>query len=390
MKFISAVSAVSFVFLCVAAAPASAQTTVVTQPYFTFNDQTQLEPVLREKRRGAKVESAQLDLCYQNGPDNAWDRVVIELKPQGNELAGSGISQVAKTPVVFSYDRKIKGNELGYTGTLKIGVTAVPFKIENISESTEKEYQESVYTIPLIEQPEDFTKVSPQWIALRVKRGSMAAVLQQLRNENVVLDSQFGLTEDCAALRTGTQLIQFLAQPERAANLLPQLRKWDGVLAAGWGNSVWMFYAVRLAGADWSANGKPDRVKLKAALEKSVARALDAKAISSTWDETSGDLVLKFDRPSGRFRGLGFTEKVEVRILAEFERPGNTGDIVVWVNSASARLVDEAPGTRLKIQPVNEMGAEGIYLDQEILTKAIAQDLKGVSWNAQDEKWSDK
>jgi len=366
---------------------ARAQTTVVLQPSYNFNDQVSVETVLREKRVGSNVTSAQVDICLADYSGGKWDRVVIDLKPEGNTLKGSGISQNNKSPITFQYTFEHKGEDLNLSGTLTVGGKSVPFKQERISEQTEKEYKENLYELAIVDAPADFSAVSPQWVIVKVKRGKLASVFDRLRKESVQVDSQFGLVEDCAVLRADYHIVQFATAPERARSFVPELRKMDGVIGAGWGNFLSYMYAVRLPGDAWSSGGKPDRRKLQAALEKSVLRVVGGKLDSATWDPVTGDLVVQSKRPSVKYPKLGLTELVEVRLLAEYEKLDSSQNLIVWVLTAGAKLADVGPGPRLQFKLISEIGAEGIYLEQDTISSAIARDLKGVTYDMENEKW---
>jgi len=376
------------VCMLISTAPARAQTTVVTQPSISFGEESFAEAVIREKRSGGKVESAELDMCFQSDRDGPWDRAVLNLKPADGELSGSGVSQLKKTPVAFSYSHKLKGNDLNYSGTLKIGAANAAFSIDHVSESTEKEYEESLHKIPLVEKPANFYAVSPQWVAVRVKLGGMPALIDFLRKQDVTLDALFGLTADCAALRAGSQTIQFVVNPSRAEAVIAAAKKVPGVTAAGWGNYSNMGSVIRLPAAQWTAAGKPDRKKLETELGKSLARALQATMVSSSWNPATGELVLGFERNSRSFPGLGFTDNIEVALLAEFERPGTADYILVWINEVKALLSDKGAGARLKIRPVQDFGGGGIYVDSDPLVQALARDFKAPTWDTLEEKWS--
>lgn len=384
-KFIiQAVAVCLFAF----ATPAWTQTTVVTQSSISFGEASFAEAVIREKRSGGKIESAELDICYQSERDGPWDRAVLNLKPADGELSGAGVSQLKKTPVAFGYSSKFKGNDLTYSGTLKIGAANAAFSIDYVSESTEKEYEQGLHKIPLVEKPANFYAVSPQWVAVRVKLGGMAALIDFLRKQDVTLDVLFGLTVDCAALRAGSQTIQFVVNPARAEAVIAEAKKVPGVVAAGWGNYSNMSAALRLPAAQWTAGGKPDRKKLESEIGKSLARALQAATISSSWNPATGELVLGFERKSQHFPGLGFTDSIEVTLLAEFERPGTAEYILVWINEVKGLLADKGAGARMKIRPLQEFGGGGIYVDSDPLVQALARDLKATTWDSLKEKWN--
>jgi len=368
---------------------AHAQTIVVTQPYVGLSDKESANVVIRERRSGPKTESAEIDFCFQATPNGALDRAVFELTPRDGKLAGSGVTERTKTPIEFSYSAAYKGDQLGYTGVVKVGSRQpVDFKAEYVSENTEKQYRDTLMQIALVERPTNFTMVSPQWVAISTRTGTMPALIAYLRGQNVLLDALFGLVEDCDALRSGTQTIQLIVAPSRAEAVIAGARKLPGVVTAGWGGLSPIAYAARIPAAPWSNAGTPDRKKLEAVLARIVARSVEGTFSSAAWDETTGDLVLKFKRASQFFPGLGFSESIEVALLAENERPGPSDHIVVRVNSVKALLVDETGAGRLKFRPLHEIGGEGLFVDQEPIAQAIARELKGVTWDALEEKWS--
>lgn len=378
-------TAVAFVLVSF---PVHAQTTVVTQPGVVLNDTHQSNIVVRERRNGAKIESAQIDICYQTTPNGAFDRAVFEMKPEGNEITGTGVSHYKKTPVSFRYSSAYQNDSLTYKGIVKIGAQETSFTSSYVSEMTEKEYQEGIHRLPLMEKPNDFTVVSPQWVAIRTKVGTMPALIEYLRGQNVVLDSVSGLVEDCDALRAGSQAIQFIVHPERAEAVMAGARKLPGVIAAGWGGYSNMIYGIRLDAAVWSEGGKPARKKIETALAKAIAQAVGGEFVSAASDPRTGDLTLNFTRKSQFFPGLGFIDKIEVIALAEYERPVKADHVVVWINSLRAVLADEGAGARLQFRTLQELGGEGLYIDAEPVVEAIAREMKGKTWNTVDERWN--
>jgi Ni,Fe-hydrogenase III component G len=59
----------------------------------------------------------------------------------------------------------------------------------------------------LAETPKDFTQVSPQSLAIRVKRENFADLVKSMKGQNVqiALDS---IATDCNALRSGHQVLR--------------------------------------------------------------------------------------------------------------------------------------------------------------------------------------
>lgn len=369
-------------------ASAAAQNVYYTIPYFDLGPGTHTNIVIKETRDGERILSAEIDICYQLEPEGRWDRAVIALKADGPRVAGQGKSQLANTSLDIDLVKRRTERAHAYSGKIRIAGKTVDVAYDYVTDHSDPNSYDPAKYIVLEENPENFAKVSPQWIAVRFQRGGLNAILNALRGEPVVLQPQNGLVQDCFALRSDQQVLQFTLAPAKAEGMVVKLRKIEGVLAAGWSGYSYQDYATRLPISAWSKDGKLDRARIAAAVEKSLARQPNAAPASLEWDDKTGEWVLTLKRTSQRYRDAGFTETVQTRLLIEPERPGATDYFVVWLQPLTVTVTDEGAGPRLEIAPFHEIGGEGIYIEQAPVAAAIAKDLGGRTWDSLLEKWN--
>jgi hypothetical protein len=372
---------------CFATGAGHAQNVFYTWTSYDLGDNAQSDSIIRETRKGDEVVAAEIDLCFQREFQGKWDRIVVPLKVDGGKFSASGTSQIKKIPVAIDLTKRRDRAGYAYSGTIKIADRTAKVEQDSVFDRKLEEITESqTSTALLVENPADFSAVQPNVVAVRVKRGELKSVFAALRGEPLVIDTNYGLIEDCNALRTGHQTIQFTTPAEGAAALVAKLRKHPGVLAVGWGGYGFRDTSVRIASAGWIANGKIDRDKISAELAKILSRSVGAKFLSSSWEANTGVLVQELVRPSVRFQDAGFSEAVTVRILVSHERLSSQEYLVISVLTVTANLLDEVSGPRLDIPPFHEVGGEG-YVPPELTVAAIAKDLRGMVWESGPEKW---
>lgn len=381
-----------FALLCAIVGPAAGQQRDIlfATPFFDLVD-VRADTVLKEIRIGDRLVEAEIDFCFQSETDGPWDRVVVPLKVDGISLSGTGTTQFSKVPFSIELTRTLQKNfqqySHQYSGTIRLAGQTSSVSSLKSADREGGPYDRQKH-ITLIENPESFHQVSPQAISVRFSPGAMNNVLAALRGEPVVLQPHNGLVQDCNVLRTGRQTIELTLAPDKAAALIEKLRKVPGVLAAGWGGYSLIDYAARFPVADWSIGGKLDRERLAPLLGKSVAQSVSAKLTNSKWEAETGELVLTLTRPSRRYREAGFTEIVTARLLVEPERLEAAENFLVWVIAVTVIVADERAGPRLTIAPFQEIGGEGVYIEQTPVAVAIAKDLGGKIWDSVQEKWN--
>ncbi|MBN9580310.1 MAG: hypothetical protein J0G37_02200 [Afipia sp.] len=348
-----------------------------------------VDAFIRETRSGGKLISAVLDVCYSvSTTSDRKDRFAIELKPDGDRLTGSGQSSETKTPVSVSLTRRPSGKLVSFDGKITLGGAVNSISSPDNSDSDEKEFQQlQMADDDLTEAPKDFTQVSPQSLAVRVKRENFVDLVKSLRDKNVqvAFDS---LATDCNALRTGQQVLRLVVDPARAAGLVASLRSAPGVTAAGWTSGGYdMERAIRFPAAGWSEGGKLDRDRLATALAAATAKVMSATPAAARWNDTTGELTFTLKRPSQLAPGLDLVETLEITALVGPERPGATDRLVLWLGVPASRTADESAGPHLDISDDSGGDEENMASDDDGMIRALAAELKGQRWDSDKNAW---
>lgn len=347
-----------------------------------------VDAFIKETRAGGKVVSALLDVCYSvSTSSDRKDRFVVDLKVEGEKLSGSGQSTENKTPVTVSLIRK-GGKTVSFDGKITLGGTPNSVSSPDNADADEKEFQQSqVVDDDLSEAPKDFTQVSPQSLAVRVKRENFADLVKSLKTQNVqiALDS---IATDCNALRSGYQVLRLLIDPARAGALITTLKGATGVSAAGWTSGTYdMERAIRFPAAEWSEGGKLNRDKITSALSGIAAKVMTAKPDTAVWNDTTGELTFTIKRPSQLLPALDLTETLEVTALISPDKPGGSDRLVVWLGIPSSKTTDETPGNHLQFAEDAGGEEESTFNDDDGMIKAIASGLKGQRWDTDKATW---
>lgn len=348
-----------------------------------------VDAFIKETRQGNKLISAVLDVCYSPSmASDRKDRFVLDLKVENEKLSGSGQSTEAKIPVSVSLIRKQSGKAFSFDGKITLGGNVVSVSSPDNADMDESEFQDSqVAEDDLAEAPKDFTQVSPQSVAVKVKREAFVDLVKGLRGRNVqvALDS---VATDCNALRSGRQVLRLIVDPARAPGLVTELKAAPGVVAAGWTSGSYdMERAVRFNAGGWSDNGKLDREKLATAVAAVAAKVLGAKPAASAWNDTTGELTFTLKRPSALLPDLHLTETLEITALVAPDKPGATERLVAWIGVPSSRTTDDAPGARLQFVESSGGEDEGTFNDDDGLIRALAAELKGQRWDTDKASW---
>ena len=210
-------------------APAPSETVRYFQLADDFLGELPAEGFLKEVRQGARITSAVLDVCHAvSAASPRKDRFVVALKAEGQRLTGSGQTQETKQRVAVNLVRKPAGKTVSFEGSIAIGNDKRNVSSAGNTDVSEKEFLESqAADSTLMSQPADFTEVSPGAVGVKTKREAFAALVQEIRKENVetVLQS---LGVDCSALRSGEQELQLLVDSEHAPALIRKLKGLPG------------------------------------------------------------------------------------------------------------------------------------------------------------------
>src|SRR3982074_1909927 len=280
--------------------------------YFTSIDglmEGNADVVLKETRQGKSVTSAVLDVCYptEKGSDRK-DRFVANLAVNGQTLTGTTESIGDKMPVTVKLARRPTGNTFEVKGQISVGRTVTDVVSADNSDLSENEFQGNQTSDDRITAaPKDFTEVSPESIAVRIKLDTAPDFLKALKGQELEVSSS-SLAVSCDALRSGEMTISMNADPDRAAALVAKFRSQPGVVTAGWTSGVVdMERSIRFAAADWRDGDRVNREKLAGSITSVLSKTLAAKPASSVWHASTGKLKLTFKRPSGLFPALDLT-----------------------------------------------------------------------------------
>ena len=361
--------------------------------YFTAIDglmDGNADVVLKETRQGKTVTAATLDVCYpaEKGSERK-DRFVATLAVNGQNLTGTTQSIADKLPVSVKLTRKPVGDSFEFRGQIGIGQTVTEVISTDNTDLSEKEYLDSQTSDDgITANPKDFTEVSPEAVAVRLKLDAALDFVKSLKGQDLEV-SLSSLTVSCDALRAGEQTINLTVDPDRAAALIAKAKSSPGVIAAGWtSGAVEMDRAIRFLAADWRDGDKVNRDRLVAAISGVLGKTLMAKPSASSWSASTGKLKLTFKRPSQVYPALGLTETIEVAALVSSDKPGASDRLMLWVSSPVITTADEGSGPKLNVTE-DATGDEegGEPEDDNGSIAALVKELKGQRWDADKSIW---
>jgi hypothetical protein len=360
--------------------------------YFTSIDglmDGNADVILKETRQGKTVTSAVLDVCYpaEKGSDRK-DRFVANLTVNGQTLTGATQSLGDKLPVTVKLARRPTGDTFEFKGQISVGQTVTEVASPDNSDLSEREFQDNQSSDDgITAAPADFTEVSPESVAVKVKLDAAADFLKALRGQDLEV-SLTGLAVTCDALRAGAQTINLSVDPDRAAALIAKAKSSPGVIAAGWSSGiVEMDRAIRFAAAGWRDGDRLDRDKLAATIANVLAKALSAKSASSAWDANTGKLKLTFKRPSGILSALDLTETIAVTGLVAADKPGGSDRLMLWISTPAISTTDEAAGPKLNLAEESSADEETDPVNDNGSIEALTKELRGQRWDADKSAW---
>jgi hypothetical protein len=202
--------------------------------YFTAMDglmDGNADVVLKETRQGKTVTAATLDVCYpaEKGSERK-DRFVANLAVNGQTLSGTTQSLGDKLPVTVKLTRKATGDSFEFRGQISIGQTVTEVVSTDNTDLSEKEYQDRETSDDgITAAPKDFTDVSPESVAVKVKLESALEFVKGLKGQDLEV-SLSSLSVTCDELRSGVQTINLTVDPDRAAALIAKAKSTPGVV----------------------------------------------------------------------------------------------------------------------------------------------------------------
>ena len=360
--------------------------------YFTAIDglmDGNADVILKETRQGKTVTSAVLDVCYpaEKGSDRK-DRFVANLAVSGQTMTGTTQSLSGKLPVTVKLVRKPTGDTYEFKGQISIGQAVTEVNSADNSDLGEKEFLDSQTSEDgITPAPKDFSEVSPESIAVKVKLDAAQDFLKSLKGQQLEV-ALTSLTVSCDALRAGEQTLSIAADPDRAAALIAKFKSQPGVVAAGWTSGIVdMDRAIRFAAADWRDGDKVNRDKLATAISGVLTRTLVAKPATSAWNANTGTLKLTFKRPSKLYPALDLTETIEISALVAADKPGATDRLMLWIGNPVISTTDETAGAKLNLAEEASADEEGDAKDDNGSVDALAKEFKAQRWDADKSAW---
>jgi hypothetical protein len=360
--------------------------------YFTSIDglmDGNADVVLKETRQGKSVSAAVLDVCYPvaKGSDRK-DRFVANLAVSGQTLTGTTTSLGDKLPVTVKLVRKPAGDTFEFKGQISIGPNVTEVASSDNSDLSEKEYLDNQSTDDgITATPKDFTEVSPEAVAVKLKLDATADFLKGLKGQDLEV-SLGNLAVTCDALRAGEQTVNIAIDPDRAAALIAKAKSAPGVVTAGWSSGVMeMDRTIRFAAGDWRDGDKINKDKLATAINNVLAKTLAAKPASAAWNANTGKLKLTLKRPSQSLPALELTDTIEVTALVAAEKPGASDRLVLWISTPSISTADEGAGPKLNVADESGNDEEGDAKDDNGSVDALAKEFRGQRWDADKSAW---
>jgi hypothetical protein len=369
------------------AAPGASETR-----YFTSIDglmEGNADVILKETRQGKTVTAAVLDVCYpaEKGSERK-DRFVANLTVNGQTLTGATQSIGDKLPVTVKLVRKPTGDSVEFKGQIGVGQTVTEVSSSDNSDLSEQEFKDNQTTDDSISAaPKDFTEVSPEAVAVRVKLDAALEFLKGLKGQPVEV-SLSSLAVSCDALRAGEQTITIGVDPDRAAALIAKAKSSPGVVAAGWtAGVVDMERAIRLPAAEWRDGDRLNRDKIASAIAAVIAKAMSAKLSASQWSENTGKLKLTFKRPAQVYPALELTDTIEVDALVSSDKPGASDRLMLWVGNPAVTTADESAGAKLNLADTAGADEESEQTSDNGSIDALTKEFKGQRWDADKSAW---
>ncbi|MET4390376.1 hypothetical protein ABIB73_006158 [Bradyrhizobium sp. F1.4.3] len=360
--------------------------------YFTSIDglmDGNADVILKETRSGKIVTAAVLDVCYPVSKNSdRKDRFVVNLQVSGQTLTGTTQSLGEKAPVTVKLARKPTGDTFEFRGQIGIGQAVTEVTSPDNADLSEKEFLDNQTTDDgITPQPKDFTDVSPEAIAVKVKLDTATDFLKSLKGQDIEV-TLASLNVGCDALRAGEQTINMSVDPERAAALLAKFKAMPGVTAAGWTAGITeMDRTIRIPAADWRDGDKINRDKLATAVAGVLGKTLAAKPVSQSFSPATGKLKLVLKRPNQDFPALELTDTIEVAGLVSSDKPGATDRLMLWIGSPSTTTADESIGAKLSVSDDAAADEESDQPDDNGAVEALARELKGQRWDADKSVW---
>lgn len=361
--------------------------------YFTSIDglmDGNADVILKEVRSGRAVTAAVLDVCYPQAPgSHRNERFVVNLTANGQTLAGTGQTIGDKLPVAVKLTRKMVDGRYDFSGQVTVGQTTTQVESTDNADMSETEFRETRSPdSEIAASPQDFTEVSPEAIAVRVKLDAVTAFLSALKGQDVEVDYA-SLVTSCDELRAGEQMLTMNVDPERAAEFLARFKAAPGVVASGWISGRFdLERTIRFTEDGWRAGERIDRARIASTVADTLKRALKAQSATTAWDEALGRLTVTLKRPDTTIPGLGLTETLSATAIVAPDRPMGARHLLLWLDQLSSTTGDEQTPARLRLAVSPDPDEEDAApVDDGGSLDALAGAFKAQRWDIERGTW---
>jgi hypothetical protein len=130
-----------------------------------------------------------------------------------------------------------------------------------------------------------------------------------------------------------------------------------------------------------------NRDKLATTISTVLAKSLAAKPAGASWSPVTGKLKLTFKRPSQLYPALELTDVIEVTGLVAADKPGGSDQLMLWISAPVTTTVDESAGPKLNLADESSADEEPEQRDDSGAIEALAKELKGQRWDADNSVW---
>ena len=338
---------------------------------------------LRLSFKGGTLVGGTLDACTSTeATSGVSDRLKATLSVKGDDLTGSGTTDVGKQPFSVALKRAGTADSLNLTG--RVGVAGIPISIK----AEDVDLQTAEETSDAADEQASGPVPTFNLLAIRTPLGRAKEVLDQLRAEQASLGA-LGLVPTCADMRSGVSQIEATVEPAKVPSLIGRLNAIGGVQAR-MRDIAEPTMTVRIAGAQAGAAKDADLV---AAVAGAVAAATGGAAVGQpSLDGRTGEYRVEVQRDTVATRRLGLSEQLTTKFL--IGRSDKDRSIYVNLSNVEPKLVDPAgrgqltlsDGAAFSEEGGSQTGSNTTQLDEAILAR-VARELKGQVWDGETAAW---
>ena len=377
-----------------AAGDGVAQERITFTPTVETADNVQVDLRISETWSGSQLTAATADLCIGTDVDFSngvvavgdYDRALLQLKIDGAAATGTAVSDIAKRQATVQFARRPQlDGKVIFEGSITFNGKTYTIRREPRESMSLR--IDAHYTKPNNKPIVFDDVVTPNAISVTLKYGTLGELVEAVRGVKARLDLSSSESDKCTNLRLGTQQIRMLTPPTESQALVARLRQLSFVVDAGWTSYYGAMLSAGVSGNGWVVNGVLNREKVSSEFSAAVAKHIDARLVSAGWDEKSGELKMKFERPSKLFPKSGLIESYEMVTLIAPDRFGPTDRALIWGPTIYGDISEAGLGPDLGVVPLQLYAGpqQGIVIN--IPETEMAKLVKGEGFDFNSGRW---